>query len=201
MLSDRDFFVIEPDEGFILNDIFDDAKDLYIEIGSGKGEFISQYPRLYLDSNFIGLEMSHKRINNCLKKLSPQLNPNVRLVRRFVDASIKDYFKKESISGAFIQHPDPWPKRRHHKRRLFQQSFLDSLAFILKKGAKVQVSTDHSEYAGWIAKEFSLNQHYKSLQDRPIQEEPNLQSHIETWFEQEQRRQGFEPFFMLYERI
>ncbi|MBP7118126.1 MAG: tRNA (guanosine(46)-N7)-methyltransferase TrmB, partial [Candidatus Cloacimonetes bacterium] len=81
MIEDRVFFVIEPIADSFLNDIFNDGKPLYVEIGSGKGEFISKYPTYHPNWNFIGLEMSEKRIRNCLKKLSIQQNPNVRMVR------------------------------------------------------------------------------------------------------------------------
>lgn len=201
MISDREYFVAEPAEGILLNNLFDNSNPLYVEIGSGKGEFISRYPQTHPDWNFIGIEMSEKRIINCLKKLSTERNANVRLVRRFVDEHIRDMFQSSSVSGVFIQHPDPWPKRKHHRRRLIQQTFLDSLASILVPGAKVQVSTDHSEYAAWIVEEFLQNPHFTSLQDDPIQLHPNLDEHIVTWFEEEQRRHGYHPHFMLFERI
>lgn len=201
MISDRDFFVPEPIEGEKLNHIFAVKKPLYLEIGSGKGEFISKYPLSHPEWNFIGCEMSEKRIRNCLKKLSVDNNPNVRLVRKFIDATIGDLFYPESLSGVYIQHPDPWPKRKHHRRRLIQQDFLDALAGIMIPGAKVQISTDHSEYAAWIVDEFLENAHFYSLQDDPIQMHPNLDEHIITWFEQEQLRRGYHPHFMLFERI
>jgi tRNA (guanine-N7-)-methyltransferase len=201
MISDRAYFVLEPPPDHLLNSIFNDKRPLYVEIGSGKGEFISRYPISHPEWNFIGMEMSEKRIRNCLKKLSPDKNPNVRLVRKFVDSTISGMFMPNSISGVFIQHPDPWPKRRHHRRRLIQQGFLDSLAKILMPGAQVQISTDHQEYATWIVEEFLQNPNYTSLQDDPIQFHPNLDEHIVTWFEEEQRRLGYHPHFMLYERI
>lgn len=201
MISDRDYFVVEPAEGKLLNSIFEGDNPLYVEIGSGKGEFISRYPKLHPGWNFVGIEMSEKRIRNCLKKLSVEENPNVRLVRKYVDAGISDLFRAASVEGVFIQHPDPWPKRKHHRRRLIQQEFLNSLAHILIPGAQVQISTDHSAYAAWIVEEFLQNPHYTSLQDDPIQLHPNLDEHIVTWFEEEQRRRGYNPHFMLFERI
>ncbi len=201
MISERDFFVAEPAEDDLLNDIIDDDRPLYLEIGSGKGEFISRYPVLHPEWNFIGMEKSEKQIRNCLKKLSKEANPNVRLVRRFADATINSWFKKESLSGVFIQHPDPWPKRRHHRRRLIQQDFLNALSEILIPGAQVQLSTDHEEYANWILEEFLDNPYYVSLQDEPVQMCPNLDKHIVTWFEEAQKRMGYHPLFMLYKRI
>ncbi len=202
MLTDRDFFLIEPDGAAPLTSAaFGNANPLYIEIGCGKGEFISQYSLLHPDWNFLGFEAAEKRVRNILKKLDPARHPNVRLIRLLVDAKITGLIPPESVRGAFIQHPDPWPKKRHHKRRLIQQAFLDALAAILVPGAQVHVSTDHAEYANWIAEEFVKNPYFISLHDDPIQKHPSLDDHVVTWYETDQRRQGFEPNFMLFEKI
>ena len=201
MLEDRDFFVIEAPGDAILNEVFSTAQPLYLEIGSGKGEFISRYPTMYPEHNFLGIEMSEKRIKNCLRKLNPERNPNVRLLRRYVDSSIQDWFLPHSIHGVFIQHPDPWPKRRHHRRRLIQQDFLNALAEILNPAAQVQISTDHLDYAQWIVDEFAINPYYVSLQNQPLQSTPNLDAHVPTWFEETQKKSGFQPHYMLYKCI
>ncbi|PKN72261.1 MAG: tRNA (guanosine(46)-N7)-methyltransferase TrmB [Candidatus Cloacimonetes bacterium HGW-Cloacimonetes-3] len=208
MISDHDYFMLhlsKNSEGCYLtvdcNSVFPVQQPLFLEIGSGKGEFISAYSILHPESNILGIEVAHKRLNNILKKLSPDKNPNVRLMRMFVDASIKDVFAPESISGVFIQHPDPWPKRKHHRRRLIQEDFLDALAHILKPEAQVQVSTDHAEYASWILEEFLANPCYISVYDDPLRMQSTFEDHITTWFEAEQRRQGFDPHFMLFKRI
>ena len=184
-----------------LSGLFPKTQPLFIEIGSGKGEFISAYSRMHPEYNFLGLEAADKRIINTLKKLSPDANPNVRLMRLFVNESISQIFAPESISGVFIQHPDPWPKRKHHRRRLIQESFLNALATILKPEAQVQVSTDHAEYASWILEEFLANPCYLSVYEDPLRMQSTFEDHITTWFESEQRRQGFDPHFMLFKRI
>lgn len=202
MISDRDFFELSLGaERLDYYQLFSNHKPIYIEIGSGKGEFISQYPQIHPEWNFIGFEMSGKRINNILKKLNPQLNSNVRIARRFIDAKITEIIPPESIHGAFIQHPDPWPKRKHHKRRLINQEFLRSMAEILLPGAFIQVSTDHEEYAAWIVDEFINNPYFSSVYDDLVLESSVLDQHIVTWFEQEQKRLGYPPKFMLFKKI
>lgn len=202
MLTDRDFFLIPTDTGLVnYQAVFGNDKPVFVEIGSGKGEFISQYPLLYPDSNYLGFEVRDKRIRNILKKIDPVKHTNVRLMCLMVDEKIKDVLPEESVEGVFIQHPDPWPKKRHHKRRLIQQPFLDALAGIMKLGAFVQVSTDHAEYAEWIAEEFIRNHNFDTVSDNVIQDKPHFEEHVVTWFEHEQRRLGFEPRFMLFRRI
>lgn len=202
MLSDRDFFVLSRmGERLDYASIFGNSNPVYIEIGSGKGEFISQYPKLHPEANFLGFEVRDKRINNILKKLDPTIHPNVRIISMMVDQRITEVLAPESVQGVFIQHPDPWPKKKHHKRRLVRQDFLDALATILATDAFVEISTDHVEYANWIAEEFVRNPNYLSLQDQLIQDHPHFNDHVITWFEQEQRRLGYEPRYLLFKKI
>ncbi len=202
MIADKDFFLIELDEGQVdFSKLFSNGHPVYLEIGSGKGEFISQYPTHHPDWNFIGLEVRGKRIDNILRKLSPIVNPNVRIARCYVDAKINERFVPDSISGAYIQHPDPWPKKKHHRRRLINQDFLNALSQVLKHDAFVQVSTDHDDYASWIVDEFMQNPYFEPVYDKNILEIPLLDEHIVTWFEHEQKRRGFDPKYMLYRKI
>lgn len=208
MLSDRNYFVVDAPKDadgrlvqLHLPSLFAVEKPLYLEIGSGKGEFISTYSALHPEINILGLEAADKRINNTLKKLSPDKNPNVRLMRLHVDHSLSDLFPIECICGVFIQHPDPWPKRKHHRRRLIQEDFLNALARIMIPEAQVQVSTDHEGYAAWILEEFLANPSFVSVYDDHLMRQSTFENHITTWFEAEQRRLGFDPKFMLFKRI
>ncbi|NLN85440.1 MAG: tRNA (guanosine(46)-N7)-methyltransferase TrmB [Candidatus Cloacimonetes bacterium] len=202
MLDDREFFVLEPGEGFLEPaKIFENNQPLHLEIGSGKGEFLSQYAPLHPEWNFLGLEAADKRIRNILKKISPERHPNVRLMRMMVDEKIAELLPEKSVACVYIQHPDPWPKRRHHKRRLFQPAFLGALAGVMKPGAELHIATDHEEYSFWIAEMMLKQEEFVSLQNEVIQSSPSLQDHVATWYETEQRRQGFEPYFMLFKRI
>ncbi len=202
MLTDREFFVLQLDAGTLdYQAIFGNSNPVLIEIGSGKGEFLAQYSILHPDKNFLGFEVRDKRINNILKKLDPHRHPNVRIVSMLVDHRITEVLPSESIVGAFIQHPDPWPKKKHHKRRLVRQDFLDALASVLMPDAFVEISTDHLEYANWIAEEFVQNPNFLSIQDQLIQHHPHFNDHVTTWFEQEQRRLGYEPRYLLFKKI
>lgn len=202
MLEDRDFFVLDKPEGILDPEaIFGNRNPLHVEIGSGKGEFLSQYAALHPDWNFLGFEFADKRIRNILKKISPERHPNVRLLRLKVDAGIAELLAPISVQSVYIQHPDPWPKRKHHKHRLFQPDFLAALASVMEPEARLHISTDHEEYAHWIADLFSRQPEFVSLQSDVIQSTPSLEDHVSTWYEIEQRRQGFEPHYMLFKRI
>lgn len=202
LLKKRERFLlkISPDKQFDLTAMFGNANPVLIEIGSGKGEFISQYALMHPEQNFIGFEVRQKRIDIILRKLDSDLHKNVRLATFLIDAGIEKIIPPNSIEGVFIQHPDPWPKRKHFKRRLLQQEFLDALSKIIKPGGFIQVSTDHEEYALWIWKEFSKRKDFLPKNVDKISTEPLMDEHIETFYEREQRRLGFEPKHMLFEK-
>jgi tRNA (guanine-N7-)-methyltransferase len=76
--------------------------------------------------------------------------PNVRLLRTDASYFIRHVCPRDSLLALHIYHPDPWPKRRHHKRRLFQPQFVDAAVECLAPGGVLRVQTDHAEYFEWI---------------------------------------------------
>ncbi|MDD3050980.1 MAG: tRNA (guanosine(46)-N7)-methyltransferase TrmB [Candidatus Cloacimonetes bacterium] len=180
--------------------IFNNENPLCWEIGSGKGEFIREMSLRYPQLNFIGFELKPKRVNFIIRNLDVEKNQNVKICQFFVDASVKKVFKAESIEKIFINHPDPWPKRRHHKNRLFNAAFLDSLAYVLKKGGEVKVATDHKEYADWIIKHFKQDNRWLALHEGYSTMVPG-ENHIVTYFETIKRKEGFEPIFMSFRKV
>lgn len=197
---DKYLIQINPDKPLDFIELFGNNNPVLIEIGSGKGEFISEYALLHPNQNFIGFELKQKRIDIILRKLDLNKHQNVKLATFMIDAKIESFITPNSVDGVFIQHPDPWPKRKHFKRRLVQQSLLDALAKIVKPQGFIQVSTDHNEYAHWIWKEFAKRQDFKPVISDGISEKPLLDEHIITYYEREQRRLGFEPKHMLFEK-
>lgn len=195
-------FVIEVEKGTILDFamIFGNNNPVYLEIGSGKGEFITQKSRIHRDINFMGVELNPKGITTILKKLDLEADNNVRLLNHYVDKNISQIIPKFSLSVIYIQHPDPWPKRKHHKYRLINQDFIDSLQFLLKPNGTVEIATDHPEYSEWIIEHFRRRGDFHSLFDNgfTFEKQPG---HIETYFEEVKRYEGFEPRFMFYKKI
>ncbi len=202
-LEKAGFFLLEVKDKqvFDLQKIFRNDNPTYLEIGCGKGEFISRYPLLYPQDNFLGFELRHKRIVSILKKLNIEQHRNVRLAEIKIDEKIDIFVATDSISGIYIQHPDPWFKRRHHKKRLISDSFLNAISRILKKGGFVQISTDHREYAEWIAAKFLERTDFRSEQNLKSGDTPFGEEHVRTWYEHEQARQGYQPIFMMFEKV
>ena len=119
---------------------------LYLEIGSGYGHFMREFCRENSHVNFVGLDYRFKRSYNLVKNLE---GVNWRYLRARGER-VSFMFAFGELDGIFYFFPDPWPKRRHQKRRLFGDYFLGELAKILASGGKLYVKTDHDGYAQWM---------------------------------------------------
>ncbi len=198
----KEYFLLEAESLLDYKKIFGNENPVHLEIGCGKGEFIHALPPKRPNINFLGIELKMKRVLMILKKIDEENHSNVRIMKLFVDAKVTEIIPAESLDVIYIQHPDPWPKRRHHKHRLIQQDFIDSLYKILKPGGTVELSTDHADYAMWIVDEFAQRKDFESLYtDGFTRVSPYKDEHIETYFEKVNADIGNEPYFMHYKKI
>ena len=203
------FFLLNNEFGFKsvaehnhlnLINIFGNDKPVIVEIGSGKGEYLAIKSLFHPEQNFIGLEVKNKRIITTLKKLDIEKNKNVRLLNLLLDNEINKILPSSSIDEFIINHPDPWPKKRHHKRRLIRHDIIDTLFNLLKEGGLIRISTDNLEYAEWIKHMFDERPDFKSI----YKEGYNFivpEDHFITYFDKLQAELGFDPVFMLYKKI
>jgi len=196
-VKERFFLHAIDDERMELSKIFENDHPVHIEIGSGRGEFLIEISQLEPEVNFLGLEIKGKRIKTIIKKLEPEKNSNVRLMRVMVNDSLLQLFPISSIERIYIFHPDPWPKRRHHKNRLIQESLLKEFERILKPGGDILITTDHQDYMEWIVKSFACDQDFISVYPEGFSREP-FTGHIETHFEKKLKKKGFQPYYLKY---
>ncbi len=187
-------FLLETgDDPLNLHEVFANENPIHVEIGSGRGEFIAEMARMLPGINFLGFELKWKRFPPMLKRLDETMQANVRLAAEYVDQSIGEKILPGTVDKVYLIHPDPWPKRRHHKHRLIQQPFLDALYTLLKPDGDVYISTDHRNYALWIQREFAKRKDFAVVEDF---EKPPVVTH----FEDMKRREGFEPIPMTYRK-
>ncbi len=187
------FLLKTGEEPLRLNEVFGNDHPIHVEIGSGRGEFIAEMARMLPNVNFLGFELKWKRFPPILKRLDETIHTNVRLAAEYVDKTIGEKIEPGSVDKVYIIHPDPWPKRRHHKHRIIQQAFLDALYTLLKPGGEVYISTDHRDYAQWIKNEFAKREDFTVVEDF---DKPPVVTH----FEDMKRREGFEPIPMTYRK-
>ena len=118
------------------------SKQIYLEIGSGKGQFLLEMAKNNPDLYFIGIEKNVTCAGFVAKKLVENEIENAKLI--YNDASmVLDSFAKGSVNTIFLNFSDPWPKKRHHKRRLTADSFLDKYFTILKDNGRIIFKTDN----------------------------------------------------------
>ena len=122
--------------------------ELRVEIGFGGGEHLIEAAAAEPDVDFIGCEPFINGIARLLSRIEARGLRNIRLHRGDA-ADVLDRLHDASLSRVYLFYPDPWPKRRHRKRRFVSTENLDRLARVLKPGAELRFATDIDDYAGW----------------------------------------------------
>jgi tRNA (guanine-N7-)-methyltransferase len=126
-----------------------DAETL-LEIGFGNGASLARMAAEHPDNNYLGIEVYRPGVGKLLLQLEREDINNVRVLcadaMEVLDRQVPDH----SLAGVLIFFPDPWPKKRHHKRRLVQREFIQLLASKLKQGGILHIATDWRDYAEYI---------------------------------------------------
>lgn len=155
-LAAFDQFVMRDEEAEIhrgkWSSVFGNERGLNVEIGTGYGEFMLDWCGNNPTENFVGLDHRFKRSFHLAKKLDKITNKNFRYLRGRGER-LEFIFGEAEVSNIFYFFPDPWPKTRHHKKRLFQKPFLDAAYKVLAPKGTLWVKTDHDGYFEWMLNE------------------------------------------------
>ena len=127
-------------------DIFGRTGPVHIEVGSGKGTFLVNQARFQPGANFIGIEWASRYYKYAVDRIGRWNLQNVRIIRTDAAKFIAENIPDESVDCFHIYFPDPWPKKRHHKRRLFNPANTSELIRCLKTGGTIRAATDYAEY-------------------------------------------------------
>jgi len=130
-----------------LDRIFGRAAPKILEIGFGMGETTAAIAAQHPERDYLGVEVHTPGVGGLLRRLADLDLKNVRVIQQDVVAVLRDRIAPAALDGVHIFFPDPWPKKRHHKRRLIQPPFVALLASRLKSGAIVHACTDWEDYA------------------------------------------------------
>jgi tRNA (guanine-N7-)-methyltransferase len=126
--------------------LFARAGPIEVEIGTGKAGFLLRRARARPERNFLGIEWANEYYRFAVDRMERWQIANVRLLRSDGSHFIRIVCPRESLTALHVYHPDPWPKRRHWKRRLFQPAFVHAAVQCLVHGEHWAVQTDHAEY-------------------------------------------------------
>jgi tRNA (guanine-N7-)-methyltransferase len=139
------------DAGAIFRPDHEESDAFAIEIGFGRGEFLLELAALNPRTNYLGVEISFKRVLKMARKVARAELSNVRLVEARAEVIIANLIPKSSTSEIWLNFSDPWPKDRHAPRRVVQPAFVRAAAQCLEPGGVLQIATDDAPYADQIS--------------------------------------------------
>jgi len=129
------------------HELFDQAKPLRIEVGVGNSPFLIEVAASEPGYNYLGLEYSHKRVLRFLKKVHLAGLENIRMLHLNSDRLFDTHIAPGSVDHIFVNFPDPWPKRRHGKKRFISRERLRTATNLLRPGGGFSLRTDAKNYA------------------------------------------------------
>lgn len=150
------------------NEIFGNKNSIYLEIGIGNGEFIVYLAKNNPEKNFIGIEISREILRKALNRAKVASVKNLRLICIEGTKALAKLFDTETVSGVYVNFPDPWEKKKQKRKRLINPGFVWILADRLKLDGFFRVVTDHEEYVREIVEIFFQNEAFYPLYDPPI---------------------------------
>ena len=122
----------------------------FLEIGFGMGETTAQIAASHPQNDYIGIEVHTPGIGGLLRLIEAQQLNNIRIIQHDAVDVVTKMIPNASLAGVHVFFPDPWPKKRHNKRRLLQPAFVHLLASRLQPGGYLHVATDWEDYAAQI---------------------------------------------------
>jgi tRNA (guanine-N7-)-methyltransferase len=147
-LNPEPWYLNVPDEAGKLDfaGVFGNAHPVELEIGSGKGTFLLAIGEAKPEHNFIGIEYAKAYADYAADRLRRHNLTNTRMVNAEASWWIRCHIPDNALAAVHVYFPDPWPKTRHHKRRLVQPGFLQEVHRMLVPGGLLRLVTDHADY-------------------------------------------------------
>lgn len=130
-----------------LDSVFPGPGPVYLEIGFGDGEALQTMAQRHPDRNYLGIEVHRPGVGHLLQSLDQKGIRNVRVIVDDAKEVLARRLSESSLDGVYLFFPDPWHKKRHHKRRLVQSDFVEMVWRYLKPGGTLHLATDWQDYA------------------------------------------------------
>jgi tRNA (guanine-N7-)-methyltransferase len=194
------FGVAPPTAPLDLDELFGRHAPRTLEIGFGNGENLAELARRHPERDYLGVEVHDPGVGHLLLCIEREGLGNIRIARHDAVEVVTGWLPPASIDETLIFFPDPWPKKRHHKRRLVQPGFLDRLARVMASGARLHLATDWAPYAEQMLEVCDFSRHFRNAvpgggyaarpPTRPV-----------TKFERRGLKLGHEVYDLLYRRV
>lgn len=171
-----------------LIELFGNDNPVILEIGFGNGDSLAEMAKAQPDKNFIGIEVHRPGVGHLLIQIDKHQLKNIRIISHDAIDVLKNCIQQDALMGVQLFFPDPWHKKRHHKRRIVQQSFLDLIARSIKPGGFFHAATDWENYAEHIRDAINSHPLFKIETESDFIARPD--SRPLTKFEQRGQRLG-----------
>jgi len=133
-----------------LSQVFGRNSPKIVEIGFGMGHATWQMAKNNPGNDYLGIEVHSPGVGSLLMLAKEHAIPNLRIIHHDAHQVIQDMLVDNTVTGFNLYFPDPWPKKRHHKRRIIQVEFIELLCTKLKSNGYIHLATDWEEYAIWM---------------------------------------------------
>lgn len=171
-------------------EVFGNSQPIHIEVGTGKGQFITEMAKAHPDINYFGIELYDSVIVSALDRLIEADVPNLKLLNVNA-ADLGKFFAKNDIDRVYLNFSDPWPKTRHEKRRLTYKDFLKLYEDIMVDGGEIHFKTDNQglfEYSLMSFSQYGLLLKFISLDLHKSDFEGNIMTEYEQKFSEKGNR-------------
>lgn len=195
------FSTVEDHAGLLdWNEFFGNSQPVEVEIGSGRGLFLMNASRENPQTNYLGIELDYKEGRFAAKRLLIRNIENVRILGGDARDAIARLIPSGSVAAAHVYFPDPWWKRRHRSRRIFNGAFVDAISRILAPGGQLHSWTDVEEYFQVITRLVSNHFAFREVL-APREREAKNDMDYHTNFERKKRKSGLPIYRARWERV
>lgn len=183
-----------------LDDIFDRSAPRTLEIGFGNGDALLAMATSQPQTDFIGIEVHRPGVGRLLRELEQRALTNVRVVREDAVPILENSLPDDSLDRLLLFFPDPWHKKRHHKRRIVQAAFIELLARKIASGGILHMATDWEDYAEHMLDVMGLSPAFRNCAGAGNYS-PKPDYRPTTRFEQRGQRLGHGVWDLVFERV
>ncbi len=157
-------FGIDVDSSTLdFEEIFSNQNDVTLEVGFGNGDSLLEMAIQEPNQNFLGIEVYEAGVGRLINEANKKNVGNLKVIKEDAVEVLENNVADDSISNFQLFFPDPWHKKRHHKRRIVQMGFLDLLSKKLKSNGTAHIATDWQDYAEHIMETLESHPHFKNL--------------------------------------
>jgi len=188
-----DFGLDYSDAPLQMSAIFNREANVVLEIGFGNGESLVEHAVEHPDEDFLGIEVHDPGVGHCLLKARAAGIRNLRLIIHDAIEVLSNQIPPEALHRVNLYFPDPWPKKRHHKRRIIQPAFLNLIADRLVPNGTLHIATDWADYAEHIDEVLGASERFSCSERREHDGELPL-DRPQTKFERRGLRKGHRIF-------